>query len=145
LSWLAEATKPVTGDCAKAAICPSWACTVILWLSVTLHSSNDYVQQIRTLVNDYVQQIRTLVNDYVQQIRTLVLNLNKLFHHEEIMSKQHIKNKKINKLCQNTTSLGNRWYGVSIFTPTYILHHIKLIVSIFPCSKNALYLMSKNK
>lgn len=41
LSWLAEATIPVTGDCAKADITQSWAATVIHLFSVMFQISID--------------------------------------------------------------------------------------------------------
>jgi len=47
-SWLAEATIPVTGDCASAAIRPSWACTVRLWFFTMFHTPRDCM--IRILV-----------------------------------------------------------------------------------------------
>lgn len=41
LSWLAEATIPVSADCAKATIKPSCAWTVILLFSAMFHNSRD--------------------------------------------------------------------------------------------------------
>lgn len=47
LSWLAEATKPVTVDTANAAISPSWADRVIVLFSVMFQSSRDCTQQVK--------------------------------------------------------------------------------------------------